>query len=249
MFIGYQTQCYDVINRVCNRGVCRNEVQRICRNVAIYDRVAYSCNIVVRVPVEVFDYDVQASVDIKFNDLPKDVPADEFFKLTLIGEDLTLKVNSSKNLIILFKKNQHESFESNLKKIKVKYEISFLDAFKTLAPLRAGIQNFELTSDAITFDMNGELDAALYVYDLSLVQKRFLRKRKTLINRRLSQNDFDVEAKNRETLFSFPLKKPLERGRFVAELEVGLNIPLKEVLNAEDLDIDSTKDKVRVKIK
>jgi hypothetical protein len=253
VFIGYQRRCYDTVRRVCDsEGRCRNVRSRVCRDVAIYRREAYTCTITVRVPIEVFDYNVKTFATIDFDELPDGASALENFKLSVTGDDISLKVDSSKKYLILFEKEETSTLENGLKTIYVHYKLSWLDANSALKPIEQGIQNVELDYNALSFRMNGEMKPELYVYEIRLQQRRFLRRNIDKFNQRLTHVDLDQELGIDMSRFILRLADrdiDLEEGRYKIWLKVGLKVAANKVLNASEFKDFSTRFKTKVKLK
>jgi len=129
-----------------NRRVCRPTPQggTVCHNEQYVRQIPYTCYQQVRVPYEVFENHVQASLQISFGAVPEGFRANEVVKATLRGDQLTLSSTGSKTLVLeLTELQETRRMSGNIEMITVFAEVKFHDAAavrKALVMSKASVQ-------------------------------------------------------------------------------------------------------------
>jgi hypothetical protein len=240
-FAGYQTRCHFVDRKICKKEFparnCEIKKEKVCRNVAVYRKVPYTCMVTVRTPFIVFDYYTEAKISIQFGEVPKDVIPSEDFKVALMGEDISLTVTGSKKLLIEVERSEEEYFNGSVKIKEVFYEVKFYDMSKILTPLENGIREIELERSFIRFSMDETPYSNLYQFQVKIDWVRAFRKNPIELNKLFEKEDFQTEDIADETHYYLETKSlglNLDNRRYRVTVRAKLNVNEDKLLNLKE---------------
>jgi hypothetical protein len=235
--------------RVCSGGqrTCHSQPYRSCRYVPEYRNEPYTCYRDVKVPFEVFDYNVQANVTFDFSNSRNATRASEQFEANLSGDNFSLNLNASGKYIVFATKSQTQSREGDLVTMNINYRVKMVDFDKAAGAFEAGYQNFQINTESIKFFM--DLDKSFeYKHFLDIKKRKFFRKPVTLVSREL--NTSQITNDNGEFQIDFSkLGLDITKGRYKVYLETSLNINSDSVLNREILSKLKTQRSLKMKVK
>jgi hypothetical protein len=194
----YQTTCYDYrcspspypggCRTVCGPGGCRTVCGgpgggQVCRN------IPYPCTREERIPVQVFDYFVSAQVKINVVGLSSSngAPA-EYFKVAMTGEEISMRVDSSKRFIVLLRaERKTERMNGNTKFITKEFDIELVDLLKITQAIAGGIKDFGVESGVLSYSLKSS--PALLNHYLKVLKGRRMASDIILFDRMLVESE------------------------------------------------------------
>jgi hypothetical protein len=200
-----RTICYR--QEVHYRTICRPLPNggHSCTNYPEYRTVSYPCTQTVRVAYQVKDYDVDANVIINVK-RSSDVNADENFRVSLQGNDLSLSASGSRNYLIILKdKKVSTSISGSVKFIDAIYTVELVDAFQVVNALN--LTNISLKDSVLNFNM-GPVEARQFVgFKIEVKKAPVIGSSTVLFNRELSPSEVELSAEGEGTLGTVLLNK------------------------------------------
>lgn len=195
--------CYRTV--VHYRTVCQNTPQgRHCQTIPYYQQIPYHCMQTVRIPYEVKDYDVQASVSLSVAALPE-FSSRETLRATLRGENLVVTAEGSKKYIILeTAKNVRSQMTGSVKYIQAAYGIELVEAAPVVNAL--SISNISLQKNILNVKMGPVARPDLIGYSLQVLKNPVVGSSTELFDRELSSNEMTLTSEGAGTLGTVSLE-------------------------------------------
>ncbi len=182
------------------RTICRTDAQgrRVCQQVPQYRTISYPCIQTIQIPYEVKEYDVEAKADINVASLPVET-AGETFKVTLNGDQLTLKaLGSRKYFIILKNQDLNSSIQGNFKMINASYVVELVEASPILNALN--FSEISLKDTLLNFKSGPLADKKQIGFYLKVKKAPLLGSDTILFDRELTSGE--IELSNQEKVTS-----------------------------------------------
>jgi hypothetical protein len=188
-----------------------------CYQQPVYRQVAYSCVEQVRIPFEVKDFDVEASVLLDVSKLASATASpSERFVVTLNGDDLTLTaVGSKKFFIVLKKQDIRTRMNGSVKFIDGLYATELIEAAPVLNALK--MTNISLEDEGLTVKMGPVATRENIAFSLNIVKKRALASDTVLLDRELSMDETVLTTSADSAIAVFDITKlgvELSGGKF-----------------------------------
>jgi hypothetical protein len=211
-----------------------------CYRQPIYRQMAYRCIQRVRVEFEVKDYDVEAKVLLDVKKLAVITPsASEKFIVSLIGDDLKISVEGSKNYFISLSKEDITSHQTGaVKYIDALYATELIESAPILKALE--MSKISLKDNALTVNMGPMNSRDNIAFSLKIVKKRALASDPVLFDRELTNNETMVTSSGNGSMAVFDLNKlgvELTGGKFALTAKAYFKNSA-QVLNAEQFGDD-----------
>jgi len=189
---------YEQRRSVCYRQEVHYEVRcygrpMSCHQVPVYRTISYPCMETVRVPYEVWDYDVEANVDLKIAKLPVALPVGETIKVTLWGDRLSLSANGSKNFFILSQETAMTSqMNGSVKFIDASYALNLVEAAPVVKALE--MTDISLKNSVLNFKMGPVEVRDLIGFSLEVKKSPILGSDTVLFNRELKSSEIMIAS-------------------------------------------------------
>lgn len=162
---------------------------RHCFQEPIYRQVAYSCTQTVRLPYQVKDFDVEARVIIDVTSLA--ASAKETFKVTLLGDKLSIQaVGSGKNLLVLKKDDARRNVNGSVKFIDALYVVDVIPAAPVVKAL--SMNDIAIENSVLRFNLGPVADKISLGFALNIVRKRPLISDIILFDRELAATEVEL---------------------------------------------------------
>lgn len=166
---------------------------RNCYRQPVYGQVPYPCTQTVRIPFEVKDYDVDARVLVDVTKLAPEVASVEAFKVTLMGEDLSLEVQGSKKFFVMLKKRDiRESMNGSVKFLDGLFAVDLVEAAPVLAALSMKELSYE--NGALNFGLGNVTSTKNVGFSLNVTKRPILGSNTVLFDRELAASEVDLKA-------------------------------------------------------
>lgn len=164
-----------------------------CYQVPVYRTISYPCMETVRVSYEVWDYDVEANVDLKIAKLPAALPVGETIKVTLSGDRLSLSANGSKNFFILSQETAMASqMNGSVKFIDASYALNLVEAAPVVKALE--MTDISLKNSVLNFKMGPVEVRDLIGFSLEVKKSPILGTDTVLFNRELKSSEIMIAS-------------------------------------------------------
>ena len=207
-----------------------------CYTQPVYRSVPYTCYVNVQVPYEVFDYHVQASVDVRFGDVPAGLTANERVTVALNGDVVSLSAVGTKSMVMeLSGLDQAVTMNGNVKNIAAIATIDLHD----VAPVKEALQMTQASvkKSVLTYTL-GPVDGVKIKHSLKLAKNPLIGSSTLLFKDRLGEGVLTREANGNNTSFKVAFKdligRVLGNGRYdvviTADFDAGVS-----VINDRDL--------------
>jgi hypothetical protein len=209
-----RTICYRT--EVFYETVCTGHPRPSCYARPVTRTVAYSCIQTVRIPYEVKDYDVDASVELEVAALPG-VQLGESFKVTLDGDRLSVTAMSSgrRNFVLLKKEEITSSTNGSMKFLTASYRASVMDAWPVLAAL--SIAEIGIRNPILSFNLGPIADLEMIGLHLHVKKSPVIGGHTVLFDRELAENEISLTADGDSTLAEVNVERlglELRNGRY-----------------------------------
>lgn len=191
------TICYRQV--VHYRTTCHHTPQgNVCQSVPYYRTVSYPCIETVRIPYEVKDFDVEATVDLKVKGV-ENMQQSETFKVTLNGARVSLSAIGSKNFFIMLKKqNVSSSIRGSVKFVTASYEAELVPAASVVKALE--MTNISIKDSVLSFTMGPVETPELIGYQLTVKKAPVLGSDTVLFDRELAANEIQLNTTERSSM-------------------------------------------------
>lgn len=183
--------------QVCNPvGLCRRVCspgRQICRNVPV--RIPYSCQRQIRQAYEVFDYNVNTTVEFAYELENLLSGAGEEFTVKAVGKQVSVSLNDSKQYLVLKRKTEASSSrQGDLLTQNFSYKFSFVPAKIVQETLGSGVQNVSLNNGVLTFALGKHFNTEDFVQNLRIYEYRWLGRDTLLLDKNLSSDQMSVST-------------------------------------------------------
>lgn len=215
--------------------------RQICRNIAV--QVPYGCMRDVTRSYEVFDYHVNSEVKVSLSVEEEVSQISENFKVSVTGDKVSIKVDSSKNYaIVLDQKNLSERWNGNIKEIQAEYKINLIPAQRINGVLAGGIQNVKLNNNVLSFTLGEGFNLDDFTQRLRIFQYRRIFTDILVYDQSLTSNDLIVVMQGGDSnitidLNSLGVNVPFQK-RII--LDTSYNVGDKEILNKTDFKFEAS---------
>ncbi len=191
-----RTICYRT--EVFYETVCTGHPRPSCYTRPVTRTVAYSCIQTVRIPYQVKDYDVDASVELEASALPG-VQAGETFKVTLDGDRLSLTALSSgrRNFVLLKKEEIASSTSGGMKFLTASYRAVVMDAQPVLAAL--SMNGIGIRNPVLNFDLGPIADREMIGFKLLVKKSPVIGGQTVLFDRELGSEEVSLVSEGLRT--------------------------------------------------
>ncbi len=191
-----RTICYRT--EVFYETVCTGHPRPSCYTRPVTRTVAYACIQTIRIPYQVKDYDVEASVDLEIAALPGVLPG-ETFKVTLDGDRLSLTAMSSgrRNFVLLKKEEIASSISGSMKFLTASFRASVMDARPVLAAL--SISEIGIRNPVLNFNFGPIADREMLGFQLTVKKSPVVGGHTVLFDRELSATDISLMTEGGNT--------------------------------------------------
>ncbi len=190
----------------------RVRVNTNCFNEPYYRTVAYSCTQTTQIPYTVKDFDVVAQVAVNVIN-SSDKAANETISLSLGKNGLvSLKAVGSKNFLVVLK-NKKEDIQTagSVKTIVGTYDVELVD----VAALKAlEVKNLNASFTGVTYNYAALDKSGLVATSLKIEKRRFLAKKKLILNAELMKTDINATGVAADIKFA-NLGLDMKKGRYV----------------------------------
>ncbi len=196
---GYRNHCEYYPEVVCHedrhsRRICTTHNVYRCHSEPVYRQVPYTCYETVRVPYEVFNYNVKANVNVKKSTM---VSTNNSCELLFTLEGQSLRANTAcAELIVLARKTSTERREGSTVIQDHNYVLDLLNAADIAAPVDGGIVDMRLEGQHLVFRTGDLTRNSNFSLKLSVERKKFLKNDVVLINRNLTSTEYSFEKLN-----------------------------------------------------
>lgn len=230
--------------RVCNNNRCRRVCSgggRVCRDVV--RTIPYRCIRRETRAVEVHDYFVETNVKFQFNTTEVAQDAAENFEVKVTGETPNLKVNSSKNyIIILDKQGITSNRQGDVKYIDLVYKVNFIPAAQVNSVLGNGIQKVKLRRGVLNFHLGAGFNFDNFSQKIRIFRNRRLGSDRLLLDKLLTANEANVQSTASASIVTVDLNNlgidlP-SKMRVILDTEY--KIDPETVLNKNDIKLDAS---------
>lgn len=166
-----------------------------CRQIPVYDTVPYSCVQRERIPVEVFDANVTAKLEMEFGAMPAGMAANETFVATLNGDNLTVTAKGSGQVLISESAyTQSASRSGDTIAITAAGKYMFREAAPIVAGFNQGIMNLSVLNGRVMMDMNTYVTSVASAIKVKVIRKRAMADDVLLTNRLVPFTAFDMKS-------------------------------------------------------
>ncbi len=207
-----------------------------CQRIPIYRDVPYTCYEQVRVPYEVFDYNVVANVAVEFGDVPAGISASENVTVELRGDSLSMSSTGSKRLILeLADLAQNRRLQGNTMMIDVRAKVKLHDA----APVKAALalSGVSVRRNVLSYNL-GPIEGVGIGQHLKIVRNPIIGSSTIVHEGELGAGVLSAEPRENGTSlrvdFRQLLGNPLGKGRYDVTIKAYFK-SAHGVLNDEDL--------------
>lgn len=203
---------YEQIRTTCTRQVVHYRTSchhtphgNVCQTIPYYRTVYYPCIQTVRIPYEVKDFDVEATVDLKVKGV-ENMPAGETFKVTLNGANISLAATGSKNFFIMLKKQAvSSSISGSVKFVTASYEAELVPAASVVKSLE--MTNIAIKDSVLSFTMGPVASPELIGYHLTVKKAPILGSDTVLFDRELASNEIQLNTAERASIGKVDIEK------------------------------------------
>lgn len=181
-----------------NERVCRTTYRTECNQVARYRSESYSCTRTVKIPYEVFDYNIEAKVDINVSSLPENFEINEELTIELINEEVSLKLSQNNASYVAIIKNQekHESLNDQIKNIHFQIEIEIYKEEDIKKDIEGVFEKLSYENQYLIMTLKSTHIVGLESIHLNLSQDRFLIRNKAIFNDIIPTNKIEKTELN-----------------------------------------------------
>lgn len=203
---------YEQIRTTCTRQEvhyrtsCHHTPQgNVCQTIPYYRTIYYPCIQTIRIPYEVKDFDVEASVDLKVKGV-ENMPQGETFKVTLNGANISLSASGSKNFFIMLKKQAvSTNINGSVKFVTASYEAELVPAASVVKALE--MTNISIRNSVLSFTM-GPVDAPEHIgYHLTVKKAPILGSDTVLFDRELNSGEIQLSSAERSAIGKVDIQK------------------------------------------
>lgn len=203
---GYQTFCRqepEVYCRQDGRGgqYCSTVFNNRCYTQMQYRQEPYTCYQTVAVPYEVFSNNVKANVNVKVTNVPGDVEAPHNtcgIDFTLQGSNFKSVANCPEFIVLAKQLLLNESRVGDTVTQNRSIDITLLDSKKIAAPTKGGIANMKFSGQTLSFRTGDLTKNPNFTLKLFVERRKLLRADETLINRKLTPEEYTFEKTSDE---------------------------------------------------
>ncbi len=203
---------YEQIRTTCTRQVVHYRTSchptphgNVCQTIPYYRTVYYPCIQTIRVPFEVKDFDVEASVDLKVKGV-ENMPAGETFKVTLNGAKISLAASGSKNFFIMLKKQAvSSSINGSVKFVTASYEAELVPAASVVKALE--MTNIAIKDSVLSFTMGPVAAPELIGYHLTVKKAPIFGSDTVLFDRELASSEIVLNSAERSSIGKVDIQK------------------------------------------
>jgi hypothetical protein len=155
--------------------------------------VSYPCTRTVQIPYEVKDYDVEARVILDVANLSEAATPGETFKVTLVGDTLSLDVRGSKKFFVMQKEKDVQSqMNGSIKYLNGLFAVELIEAapvMRALSMSKISVQNSVLSLTTGSITSTDHLGFSLFVES-----KRLFGSDTTLFDRALDSSELSFST-------------------------------------------------------
>jgi hypothetical protein len=163
----------------------------VCREEARYRTVSYSCIETVSVPYQVYDHEAFANLDVKISATPMSRPHTPNCGIDFVLDgDYLSAINKCQEYIAVAQVTKNISGYST----NYSYDINLFNTEKVLAPLKGSLANMRVEGNFLVFKTGTITNANNVSLKLFIERNRSLASDITLINRKLTTNEFSYQA-------------------------------------------------------
>lgn len=204
---------YEQIRTTCRRQVVHYRTTchptphgNVCQTIPYYRTVYYPCIQTIRVPYEVKDFDVEASVDLKVKGV-ENMPAGESFKVTLNGANISVAASSgSKNFFIMLTKQAvSSSINGSVKFVTASYEAELVPAAAVVKALE--MTNIAIKDSVLSFKMGPVAAPELIGYHLTVKKAPIFGSDTVLFDRELASSEIVLNSAERSSVGKVDIHK------------------------------------------
>lgn len=203
---------YEQIRTTCARQVVHYRTSchhtphgNVCQTIPYYRTVYYPCIQTVRVPYEVKDFDVEATVDLKVKGV-ENMPAGETFKVTLNGANVSIAASGSRAFFIILKKQAvSSSISGSVKFVTASYEAELVPAASVVKALE--MTNISIKDSVLSFTMGPVAAPELIGYHLTVKKAPILGSDTVLFDRELATGEIQLNSAERSSIGKVDIEK------------------------------------------
>ncbi len=273
---GYETICHKRIEekrRICRmidgRAVCTDEgsdsddrdddhnSQPSCYDRQTYRTEYYSCEEVISHPYDVFDYNTDGKVTLKFAAWPAEVnPSKALVTLSLSNAgSLSAQAEAiGQSPVFIFGRWSDEvrGGSGASRTVAATLNVSFQDAAKILSPLQSVVSDIVLGQQELTFLVDAGVSANDYELSFNVKKVRwFILKDKEIINTTLNSSQFKIEELGHKWRIHIPLLalakfEVKDKYRFEFNMQLATEIKAR-LLNEQQLPTVKSKSKFKAR--
>lgn len=186
------------------RTVCQNTPQgRVCQTIPHYRDVPYTCYRTVQIPYEVFDYHVQARVNLSVSS--EMVNSGVAIKATLRGDELTVSSNDKNQFVILKHQKLNQSMNGSVKMIDGSYQIELVEAAPVVNALN--LTDISLKDSILNFKMGPVAVRELIGLSLHVKKSPIFGSDTTLFDRELAASEVMMSAEESAASVNVDIEK------------------------------------------
>ncbi len=230
--------CSTVTVNECRPGapVCTTYLNYECTDNPIHHSDPYTCTETVKTAYEVFDHHTVVRAKFVIGKPSRNVQLSEYFTLSLVNDELSLKVKSSKVALITSATNSRVTINGNTKNIDVEYNLTFTD-MRELQESLTNINEISLDNNELSYTIGAPTSLKLK-HRIKLEQKKLFGK-KTILDRAIKEGEMISRIDDGKQKFIIELANlniiVKERTHFVSiQVEPDLD-KFVNVLNKEDI--------------
>lgn len=221
-----------------------------CQRIPVYRDVAYTCYQQVRIPYEVFDYNVVANVALDFGAAPAGVQASETVTVALEGDMLAVSSAGSKKLVLELKDMaQTRRLNGNTLMLDVRNTVQSHEAAPILAAL--ALSAVSVKRNVLTYNLGPLEGVPQIAQGLKIVRNPVLGSSTVLHQSELGAGVLNAEPREGGTAllvdFRQLLGAPLGKGRYDVTIRAFFK-SAHGVLNARELGGLSSEKTIRYTI-
>ncbi len=208
-----------------------------CRQVPVYVQVPYSCVVRERVPVQVFDANVIANIEMSFGDLPQGVSANETFEASLDGDQLSVSVKGSGKLLIGENMTTGVARLGNTIQLTANSKYSFVDAAPVVQAFAQGMDALSVLNGTVTMNVSPAIQDFASGLSVQVIQHRSLAADRELLNRTFPFSIFAMKsvggATNISANYSTLGLPVLDKGKYEFIFTMEAALPGMRIMNAD----------------
>lgn len=208
-----------------------------CRQVPIYVEVPYSCVVRERVPVQVFDANVIATIDMNFGDLPQGILANETFVAELDQDQLSISVQGSGKLLVGERLVGSTSRLGSTIQVTANAQYSFRDAAPVVQAFTKGMNSLSVKNGKVTMNVDPALQEAATQMHVKVTRERSLGSDKELVNRSFPFSVFAMKSVGNETNLTAAYSTlgipSLDKGKYEFVFSIAAAFPGERLMNAD----------------